>query len=164
MPGAGNAPVDREQLSLEEALEEEEKQLKEDNGGKEPAIEEAEELLTEWAQALDAVECEDVDHDFLDDELLASDDEDNETGLVPAAPEDAYESVIDGSLEPLPEANDPDYPQENRQYFQNKNYHVRCDKYTLASMVFGDGSVELGVEIPSLESIYKMHRVLSAFH
>jgi hypothetical protein len=50
--------------------------------------------------------------------------------------EDGYEKGP-LTLEPLPEENDPNYPQENKAYFARKRY-VRLDKYELSQFIFDD--------------------------
>ena len=62
-------------------------------------------------------------------------------------PEDDPERPPD-SLEPLPDVNDKNYPQENQKYFRTKRY-VRKDKYSLEQMI-------RDVEVPDLVKLYDM--------
>ena len=60
--------------------------------------------------------------------------------------EDDYETPAK-ELEPLPEDNDEDYPQENAAYFRNKKY-VRTDKFPLSELAFE------GLELPSIATAF----------
>ena len=65
---------------------------------------------------------------------------------------DPFESVDTNDLAPLPEENDPKYPQEDAKYFLKKNY-VRKDKYEL-SWFFPQKKEDIKVEIPQLLDIF----------
>jgi hypothetical protein len=66
--------------------------------------------------------------------------------------EHPLESVDTNDLAPLPEENDPKYPQEHTTYFRPKSY-VRKDKYEL-SWFFPLQQEDIKVEIPQLLDIF----------
>ena len=66
--------------------------------------------------------------------------------------EHPFESVDTNDLAPLPEENEPKYPQEDAKYFRTKNY-VRKDKYEL-SWFFPLQEEDIKVEIPQLLDIF----------
>ena len=66
--------------------------------------------------------------------------------------EHPFESVDTNDLAPLPEENEPKYPQEDAQYCRTKNY-VRKDKYEL-SWFFPLQEEDIKVEIPQLLDIF----------
>jgi hypothetical protein len=64
------------------------------------------------------------------------------------ADEDPFESSNEDLLDDLPTENDPNFPQEDANYFRRKNY-VRKDKYDLAWFF-----LLKGVKIPQLEDLF----------
>ena len=65
--------------------------------------------------------------------------------------EDPPERVdADNPLDELPDTNDKNYPQENKAYFEKKNYCC-TDKYDLEDFVCN------GVDLPSLEKVFQLN-------
>ena len=61
--------------------------------------------------------------------------------------EDGYEKQPT-TLEPLPQENDSNYPQDNKAYFSQKRY-VRLDKYELNDFIFDDAPM------PTIRDLFK---------
>ena len=105
------------------------------------------------------------------DEALASSDSDDDEDIYgpppPASQDVTFEAVLarqmatesifqedppervdaNNPLAELPDTNDKNYPQENKAYFEKKNY-CRTDKYDLEDFVCN------GVDLPSLEKLF----------
>ena len=118
---------------------------------------EVESELDVWIQVLRAVVPADDSTFFNDDdssdedneELYNADEQDNRMDKNDNEEDkDSYE-VVPSVLLHLPTNDDKKIPQENKKYFDTKNY-VRKDKYTL------DQLLPKEMQLPPLSSIYKM--------
>ena len=99
-----------------------------------------------WIQALHDTVSDEDDHIFDMSDVEASDN-DNDTSDNESEADDPYERR-EGDLEALPEENNPNYPQQNSNYFSTKRY-VRKDKFALEKMLPDS------IGLPSIMSAFK---------
>ena len=120
-----------------------------DNSNAEVAVfDDGDDIMETWLECLrecvedddDVYEHEDCGEDGTPTNGDHSDDEEDDMIETPCE----TRPVV---LKPLPEDNDPNWPQENAAYFAGKKY-TRTDKYLLSEMV------ALGCPLPTIASIY----------
>jgi hypothetical protein len=135
----------------------------EDEGSDGESVDAGGDAVNAWLRALGDAAAEDDDSDDDDDissdnDNISDDDAEEEDDDDDAEDEDPPETQ-DPNMQPLPEENDPNYPQENVKYFLNKRY-VRKDKLSLERFmvlanITSTNTDDHDIEFPELYEIYK---------
>jgi Mg-chelatase subunit ChlI len=153
---ARGQPADTNQ-DADDVSDGEESENEESNEEQEEEEEEEEselENLDHWIAALrEAVP--DDDDDFFVDSLEPTNADHSDSGSEDEEVPDCFEKRQQ-NLPVLPEQNDANWPQENKQYFarQTSPKYVRTDKYTLMVMYALSTKLPEGSELPSIMSAY----------